>query len=202
MPYRIHYADKNAKVLSLVDFLTTVPLEELPALLDEANILLRDREFGSKHSVRNCKPEEPYWCENNLIANASKLVAAGKPLNAYAECLMESNHGHSGFVSQSYRLYMHPVNDVERAMSEKIRQMIIDIANALINSDPLSKNIDMFGDGWATISSIYSCLVMLGQDVPPDMVDRLRSLVCDCEYFAANNREIEQLQHQFKRRFG
>ncbi len=203
MPYRIHYADRHIKVLALTDFLTTVPLEELSGLLDEAKILLRDREFGSENFGRNCKPEEPFWFENNLIADAQKHIAAAKPLDAYMECLTESNHGHSGFTGQSYRLYMHPVNDAERDMSEKIRQMIVDIAGALINSDPLSKDVaDFMGDGWLAISSSYHCLIMLGQDVPTDMIDQLRSHIAGCKKFANKNREIAQLEKAFKCRFG
>lgn len=202
MPYRIHYADRHLKVLALADFLTTVPFEELSGLLDEAKILLRDREFGSENLGRNCKPEEPYWFENHLIADAHKHIATGKPLDAYMKCLRESNHGHSGFTGQTYRLYMHPVNDAERDMSEKIRQMIVDIADALINSDPLSKDMSMLGDGWMTVSSIYDSLIMLGQDVPPDMIGQLRSLITGCKKFANKNSEIAQLEQAFKYRFG
>jgi hypothetical protein len=97
---------------------------------------------------------------------------------------------------------MHPVNDAERDMSEKIRQMVIDVADALISSDPLSKNMDMLGEGWLTISSVYSCLVLLGEDVPSSLVDRLRKLILDCKKFADKNREIGQLELTFKHRFG
>jgi hypothetical protein len=151
---------------------------------------------------RNSKPGEPYWFENHLIASARKYLAEGKPFDAYMECLVESNHGHSGFTNQSYRVYMHPVNDAERDMSEKIRQMVIDVADALISSDPLSKNMDMLGEGWLTISSVYSCLVLLGEDVPSSLVDRLRKLILDCKKFADKNREIGQLELTFKHRFG
>jgi hypothetical protein len=204
MPYRIHYADKHEKVVALADFLTTVPHEEFSELLDEAKILLRDREFGNENLGRNCKSEEPYWFENRLIADAHKHIAAGNPLKAYMECLRGSNHRHSGFTSQSYRVYMRPVNDVEREMSEKIRQMILKVADALISSDPLSNESEMgvLGYGWGAISDAYECLVMLGQDVPLDMICRLRSLVLDCKKFTRMNSEIDLLQHAFKCRFG
>jgi hypothetical protein len=202
MPYRIHFVDRHAKAVALADFMTTVPTEELTGLLDEAKIMLRDREFGNENYGRNSKPSDPYWFENKLIADAGRYIAEGKPLDAFMYCLTEHNHGHSGFTSQSYRVYMHPVNDTEREMSEKIRQMIVSVANALVNSDPLSRNVaDLLGDGWLVISSAYSCLTMLGQDVPSELIDRLRGLLGDCNQFAQKNREILQLQHWFKHRF-
>lgn len=204
MPYRIHYADRHAKVLALADFMTTVPNEEFAGLLDEAKIMLREREFGHEDLGRNAKPNEPYWFENHLIADANKYIAAGNPFKAYMHCLSESNHGHSGFTGQSVRVYMHPVNDEEREISEKIRQMILRVADALITSNPLSVETEMgpVGYGWGAISGAYNCLVMLGEDVPPEMIERLRSLVSEAQKFAKVNREIEQLERMFKHRFG
>lgn len=203
MPYRIHFHDRRTKVNAIADFLTTIPVEELAGLLDEAKIVLRKREFGNDNLGRNCKPDEPYWFENNLIADAKKYIDEGKPLDAFMYCLVESIDGKSGFTTQSYRLYMHPVNDDERNMSEKIRKMILSVADALINSDPLSKNVTGFlGDGWLAISSTYDCLTMLGQDVPQDMIDRLRNLLEGCRMFANKNSKISQLQFAFENRFG
>jgi hypothetical protein len=95
------------------------------------------------------------------------------------------------------------MNDAEREMSEKIRKMIVDVADALIKSDPLSKNVEGFmGDGWLMISSIYRCLIMLGQDVPLELVNQLRGLIDGCMQFSEKNREISRLQYSFKCRFG
>jgi hypothetical protein len=202
MPYRIHCSDRNAKVTQLADFLTTVPEEDLAGLIDEAKALLYHREFSNNNLLgRNSKLAEPH--EEHLIRKARTYLDEGKPLHAFMECLSETNHGHSGFTNRTRRLYMHPLNDTERDMSEKIRQTIIDVANALTNSDPLSKDItDFMSDGWISITASYECLVMLGQDVPLDMVGKLRNLVEGCKKFAHMNSEIVQLEYRFKFHFG
>ena len=191
MSYRIHSADRHAIVLQLADLLRHIPCDEFSGLLADAELMFLIREPGNKEP--GAKPARPYLFENNLIASANEYIANGNPLNAYMHCLKEGNR----------RIYMHPVNDAERVMSEKIRQMIVKIADALINSDPLSKNIeDFMGDGWITITSSYDCLVMLGKDVPPELIGQLRSLIVECQKFANENGEILSLEHTFKNRFG
>ncbi len=201
MPYRTHVADKLAQICKVASFLEGIPQEEIPELLAAAERMLHFREFGSEGRGRNCAPNEPYWFEHSLIANAKERVAAGNPLDAYMYSLNEHNHGHSGFTDQVRRVYRHPVNPDEQAVSEKIRQMIIDVATALLESKPLSKSMDIFGDGWMTVSAIFGCLVMLGQDVPKILIDALRSLIGECKKSSVKNEEILELEHNFEKRF-
>lgn len=188
--YRIHRADKHEKVLQLRDLLVGIPIEQTEELLAEANKMLCNR---------NVKIDDAYRYENFLIAEAEKHIAAGDPVKAYWECLSETNHGHSGFTHNTRRIYMRPINDTEREVSKNIRKMIIAVAYALIKSDPLSKNVE---DGWVSISSIYGCLVLLGEHQEPGMVEKLKEIIAQCKKFVKENVEISRLVVNFKNRFG
>lgn len=139
-----------------------------------------------------------------VLLQLSRLhIAAGKPFEAYKQCLEESSHErHFGFRSETQRVYMHPFNDQEFGISERIRQMIINIATALIDSKPLSKSMNVNGEGWTSISSSYDCLVMLGKDVPRELIDKLRTLIVASKGFARGNSDITKLENTFRKRFG
>lgn len=202
MPYRTHHADNHARICKLADLLGEVPEQETAGLLAEAEKILLSREFGSERLGRNADPKDPYWFEHHLIAEARKLVEAGKPLDAYQSSLSEHNHGHSDFTGQVRRVYKRPTNEVERVVSEEIRQMIIEIATALIDSEPLSKEMDTFGHGWGSITAIFDCLIMLGASVPKHLIEQLRYLIAECKKSKIKNDGIPQLERDFENRFG
>ena len=192
--YRIHAVDKPAKTRELADVISNIPAEQMDYFLAEANKMLS--------SSRDIKFENSYIFENFLIAEAEKHIARGDPVMAYWHCLREGNHGNSGFTNTTRRIYMRPGNDIERNVSENLRKMIISVANALINFDPLSKGVeDIMGDGWVAVCSIYDCLVLLGEEVDLEMVQKLKELIAGCKKFEKKNPEIFKLEVSFTNRF-
>jgi hypothetical protein len=202
MPYKTHHADKSAQVCRLADLLEGVPQQETAGLLVEAEKMLLSRESRRGDLGRNSDLKDPYWFEYRLIAEAKKLIKAGKPLEAYLGSLTEQNHGHSGFIDQVRRVYRRPTNEAEQTISEEIRQMIVGVATALIDSAPLSKKMGILGDGWISITAIFDCLTMLGESVPKHLVKQLRHLLVECKNTKTKNDGIPQLEREFENRFG
>ncbi len=202
MSYRIHHSDRHALVLQLADLHRQIPDEQFAGLLADARQLHYDAEFGNPGLVRNCQKDDPYWFEHHLIKEADRLLAAGKPLTAFLECLSEHNHGHSGFTDQVGRVYRRPTNDAERQVSKKLRGMILKVAQALIDSDPPSMEIGQFGNGWMSMIGIDICITYLGADVPRKLIEQFAQLLAKYCVADPGNSEVSGVEHTFKRRFG
>ena len=201
MPYRIHPSQKHGLALKLADLLRFIPEEELGGLIENARQLHRYVEFGHAGLARNCQPDDPYWFERHLIERATSLLAEGKPRNAWMECLMESNHGHSGFVDQARRVYMRPNGDIECQISEDLRQMIINIAEGLIASDPPSLEKGHISNGWMSMIGLKECVFLLGADVPKYLVADLKRLMVAYKTDDPDNPECSILEREIIGRF-
>ena len=181
MPYQIHKQDRHSFVTQLADLLALIPEEDTKSLFQEAEELLRWREFGHKGIVRNADKNDPYWFEHRLIKSANEYLVAGNPFKAWLECLSEHNHGHSGFTGQIHRVYKRPSNEAEKAISEEIRKMIVGVLEALLDSDPLSKDLGMFGEGRMILVAIENCISLLGANVAEEYIKRFESIIIQCE---------------------
>lgn len=202
MSYRIRNKERHAIVHKLANILGEIPEEETSGLVTDAQNLLLNREFGEEGRSRNSDPGDPYWFEHSLIKKSAQVIAEGDPIRAFAECLRETNHGHSGFVEQSRRVYKRPTNETEKQVSEEIRQMIINIITALFDSNPLSKEKGAFGDAWLSITAIVECLNLLGNDVPQKMVDGLKELLAGYEKIDGENQGLLEIKFWVDRHFG
>ena len=201
MPYRIHPSQRHGLALKLADLLRSIPEEQLSDLIDVARQLHHHAEFGHADLVRNCQPDDPYWFEHHLIEQAASLLGEGKPRKAWMTCLIESNHGHSGFVDQVRRVYMRPSGDIERQVSEDLRQMIINIAEGLIASDPPSLETGRISDGWMSMIGLKECVFLLGADVPEHLVVDLKRLMVAYKAADPTNPECSALEREIEGRF-
>ena len=132
-------------------------------------------EFGNPGYSRAIRPEDPYWFEGHLIANCRSLLAEDKPDRAFSQYLLEHNHGHSGFVDQTARVYFSPRNDDERRLSAVFRQLHIDTVVALLEKTEPCNGIFDFMD----VELAWKGVERLGADVPDELIVGLKKLIKD-----------------------
>jgi len=202
MTYKIHEEDKFGLVFRIADLLQGIPQEETEEIINEAKKLFLSREFNDDGYARNAEPDDPYWYEHRLIKTANEYIIAGDPLSAYSSCLTEINHGHSGFVDQVIRVYKRPRNEDEKNVSKEIRQMIIDIANALLDLDPVSVEKSHGNDVWGGLFKIQRCLNLLGGNIPLELIVRFKEFLSDYETHKGDSRDLFDIKKALNRRFG
>lgn len=197
MSYRMHTSDKEGAMMRLARVLEQIPLEDQAGLLEGAERFLRKRESG----VHGSK-EDPYWFEHRLIGEAECLIADGRPVEAWLECLNESNQGRSGFTDQVRRIYTRPHTEAERKVSEELRSMIIKIATAILATDLSSKSKSARYDlAWQSVRAVSDCLILLGADVPQELLDGLRKRIKRLKKMKPESSELKELWEELKERY-
>ncbi len=173
LSYRLHPTTRTRLVQRTTELLQNSSATEVAHLVHKANQLIYWREFGHPNLVRNCKPDEPYWFETHLVQEIEQHLKNHEPARAYGYGLTEHNHGHSGFVLQTVRVYMSPRNEEERKLSQKFRELHLAVAEGLLSTTKPTTDIFEFFD----IEAIHTCLERLGADVPKTLSVRLQHLI-------------------------
>ena len=139
---------------------------------------------------------EFYHYEYYLIHKAKTLISEKEFNKAYLECLIESNHGHSGFTEQCHRIFIDPQGKVEQEISDEFAEIHHKVAEGLIqNFAPVYKNNkqpDGITNG-ANLDNIRTCLQTLRNKVDLELVDKFRNL-----YEELNNKNMVSYFYGYK----
>ncbi len=195
--YYLHLLDVAKLLDTLRAVFRDVPGDQVQLLVNEARRINHQVEFGHKDKVRQARPGDPYWYEGHLLTTCRALLAEGKPERAFSDCLIESNHGHSGFVDQVQRVYFAPENSAERQISSVLRALHIDVARALLETVQPTASLMNFMD----VEVICTCLERLGRDYPTELAKDLNKLIADCLELDPKFDPAVRLSAQVKYRF-
>lgn len=118
-------------------------------------------------------PKDPYWYSKFLINKAMQLIDNEDFYGAYLECLVESNHGHSGFTSSQYDIFLNPKNETECELSKIFEEIHRKVALGIMSQ--ITKEIDAF-DMVMRLSSVIYCLALLFENLEPKHIKEFREL--------------------------
>lgn len=88
--------------------------------------------------------EDIYWFVNKLIEKAENFLEKKEYSKALSECLISSNHDHSGWTDDINKIYRDPQNDQEKIFSERLHKISFKTAIGLLETLKPSKDFSKY----------------------------------------------------------
>ena len=116
-----------------------------------------------------------YEYETMIIELAERYISEGKFYEAYTECLLEHNHGHSGWVGEIPRIFETPRDQFEIGLRDRLIAIHLFVAEGLIEiskpSDSLLQCLNLI--------AVAVCLKRIVHEEYPKPFENLKTLVQD-----------------------